>query len=495
MATMAKFKREAIPKRKRHTLNVNVFKGIDALNEEGLMGFNRCRYASNIRFVNGAIANGFGIELAKVPLGLPFNGNLNNVNVLQVPTTVQKVFNYKRTANGMIDDRLVVLDSNYRINQLKLTNGGTSVINTMAMWATDFANYNLNGDDVLICTSLNAGMYVINGDTSTQISNSPSMTSICIHYERLFGTNNQFSVYFSELMNPAGWEISPEGAGEIKIKDEGGRITKILPFRNNLYIFKEHAIYRMTCFGSPSDFKIEKVLATDQVIRGETVCDGGDKIIFMADSDIFLFDGFSARRAFGEITAFIKNNTRLKAFYCKNKYHICTEIYTDGMVLNNIRDENSGIITIDFVSGETAFFRGGRIRNMIPLSYGNYYATLVVLDSSAGYAVYMLNETGEMMTGFSPKKSWRSANVNFGKPDELKVIKRIYLSSLYPLTMKVATNLEEKEFTVLGSNKPVCIPVNLIGDTVRVELSTEAVPMFVTGIMLELDTGRRYYAN
>ena len=92
-------------------------------------------------------------------------------------------------------------------------------------------------------SSLADGVYLVDpAATNIKVNNAPKITSMCVHYERIFATvqDNQNALWFCKEFDPTKWEIDGTGAGFIEMVDERGYLTKVISFLDYVYIFREY---------------------------------------------------------------------------------------------------------------------------------------------------------------------------------------------------------------------------------------------------------------
>lgn len=485
-----------LPRVKRYSYPINNFAGIDALSDENNLPLTYCSNAYNIGFRNGALTNGMGIEKAK----------LNNNLLPSVGAMGRKIvkcwiyYKYNYTLNTR-EDRIVVLLDNNTV-YTTLLNGGTAFTQTTMLFSSGTAsalNYHFNGEDVFLIFGSEGGMYLYNGTNSTFYENVPGFSSICLHYERIYGTTQQGSnrVYFSDDLDPTNWQISLSEAGYISFPDEGGRVKKVESFNDYVFIFREYGIHRLTAYTDLTEYKLTKVFSTSNKIYAETIKVCGLKIIFLAEDGIYSFDGFVTKKIYNGVFPLIANKDYSVASYFNYKYYLatCLKNLDDSVVGDEVHGgmKNNGIISIDFDLGDVNIFRGGDVACFMPVNMSNFCELLVAFNNYRCAALGMISDTGTIM-GSILKKFWQSPFTNLAQLDGDKILKRVYLSTNQPLKILVKGD-EKWEKNIYSSPYIQVIPVNKSGESISIAIRTDSDILYISGMLLEFDILRRRYGT
>ena len=199
--------------------------------------------------------------------------------------------------------------------------------------------YNLNGVDTLIAVSNADGMYTwTENDGVKKIDNAPKISSMCLHYERLFVTtkDNPRRIWFSDDLNPTNFNVSSQEGGFIDIIDDFGRSNKVISFNDYVYVFRDYNIARLTAFAEQEQFAIEQLYVGNGKIYSDTVALCGDKIMYLSSDGLYQFNGSSSNKINLGINNFFKNvdNNFACAGYSDGCYYLACKI--------NFNDEKVG---------------------------------------------------------------------------------------------------------------------------------------------------------
>lgn len=156
--------------------------------------------------------------------------------------------------------------------------------------------YRLNGEDSVLFTSPSDRMRVWKGGTSAHVVDSPYITSMAIHFERMFATTSGESnaVYFSDDLDPTNWnDSSLDEGGYVQLLDSRGRLLAVADFLNYVYVFREYGITRLTAYADQEDFRAVNLYVAGGRIYGGSVCACGDTVMLLASDGLHSFDGYS----------------------------------------------------------------------------------------------------------------------------------------------------------------------------------------------------------
>lgn len=485
-----------LPKAKRYSYPINNFAGVDSLSDENNLPLTYCSYGYNIGFKNGALTNGMGIAKAKI------NGTL----LPSVGATGCRIikcwiyYKYNYTLNKREDKIVVLLDNNtVYTTLLDGATGFTQTTMTFSSGTASALNYHFNGEDVFLIFGSAGGMYLYNGESATHYNNVPGFSSVCLHYERIYGTTQQGSnrVYFSDDLDPTNWQISLNEAGYISFPDEGGRVKKVESFNDYVFIFREYGIHRLTAYTDLTDYKITKVFSTSNKIYAETIKVCGNKMVFLAEDGLYSFDGFVTKKIYAGLFPLIGNKEYAVASYFNYKYYLAVnlKILDDSVVGDEEKGgmKNNGIVSIDFDLGDVNIFRGGDVACFLPVNMSNFCELLVAFNNFRCVHLGMICDSGTIMD-VPLNKLWRSPLSHLAQLDGNKILRKIYL--LTNGALKLTVNGDEKfEKDIQCSPYIQVVPINRGGESISIALQSDSDKLYISGMLLEFDVFRRRYGT
>lgn len=456
--------RAAKPVRKQ--LNISSFEGVSLNVIESLLPIKYSPLSYNFRFYNGALSTGMGIEQARLPV--TYDTQVYHL----APRMTSKILGlwlYRRydKVNGCRDDRIIIKGEDGKFYETKFFSQDTcnELHGVTTSGKVNTANYRLDGEDVLLISSEYGGLWIYDGvNAPYKVENSPEITSMCIHYERLFATTGgeKNQIWFSDDFNPTNWNISMTEGGFIELQDEGGRANKVISFLDHIYIFRDYGINRLTAYGDQSDFCLTKLFVTSGRIYPDTVAAGGDRVFFLAEDGIYAFDGVSAKRILDNISPLIENREYATACFYDGKYYLALRgNYKDNLKICSEKEtlwRNNTVLEFDINTLALNILRGADINCFLPISINNSSILLLSMRKTKSCDIGMLNYSGKFFDSSLPKY-WRTGLLDLGHKGG-KVLREIYINSLYDITAGIITDEGYSEYTLQGSPKVQKIRVN-----------------------------------
>ena len=146
----------------------------------------------------------------------------------------------------------------------------------------DFERFNFDGNEKLICVDgVNAPVIFNSSMTATDVSESTVAASkfVAAFRNHMFyagKSSTPSTLVFSEPFDEDGFN-SGDGAGSINVDDT---IVGLKVFRDNLFIFCENRIFKLTGTGS-SNFAVEPVTRNIGCVNGNTIQEFAGDLIFL----------------------------------------------------------------------------------------------------------------------------------------------------------------------------------------------------------------------
>lgn len=333
--------------------------------------------------------------------------------------------------------------------------------------------YRLYGEDVVLICSPSDNMVVWNGtDDAYYVSSSPFITSMALHYERMFVTTSDEvnTLWFSDDLDPTNWNAEMSEGGFIELADERGALIKALEFLNYVYIFREKGISRLTAYADQSEFSVSHLFVIGGTVYPDSIALCGDKVIFASSDGIFQFDGLSARRILGNLDGLLFPDKNSVAAYHDGKYYLA--------------------LRADF--GDDDGFESDYVNNAL-LIYGENGYTLM-----RGYDIRGMFSGGEelyaIMGGHICKlsgccdlpKRWKVPETDLGN-GRIKRIRELYLDTRTPVTLTVSVDGVKRSVVVPGKRTTSRININMTGRKVGMTFDCMASEPLISRPQLTFD--------
>ncbi len=391
--------------------------GLDSVTDEAASNVNYAAELYNFDVSSGALTDGYGLS-----------GDIGLENVVSV-------WIYRLNGENGVKDILMYSDADGSVHYS--ADGQTGTLDGVAFTApVQAVNYKLNGDEVVIMCSSADDMAVWHyGDAPYTVAGSPRVTSMTLHYERLFVTTEgeRNTVYFSDDLDPTNWSLDLSGGGFIELSDELGRLNKVVSYLNYVFVFRDYGISRLTAYADQTEFSVSNLFVSSGRIYPETVTLCGDRILFLADDGMYAFDGISTSRILPKLAGCFDGGSPAAAYY-GGKYYLAARLRTDGGTVGCEEGTfvNNGLIVYSPADGSACICRGYDV---------SAFARLTPYAVSGG-RVYSVTKNNVL-----PKR-WRVPQTDLGNPDSVKEITAAVIEKEGAVTVTVTTERGSKTLSL-----------------------------------------------
>lgn len=378
-------------------ITVNNFAGgTHADKSEDLIGLNKSKISYNFAFTGGALKSsvGFGFENW---------GNLDSLGLFDSLFVADEglcggcIFLYRRYDKEAEkeDNKLIIFDDNFNGYYINLA-GSEKTLHPLGVKFSSRPEailYRLMGEDVIIFSSRGDNMVVWNGVTAPEIIvDAPLITSMAIHYERLFATTigDELTLRFSDDLDPTNWSESLDDAGFIEMNDERGKLKKVISFNDYLYVFRERGITRVYAnTANQRSFYVNHLFTAGGEIFDKTICVCGDKIMFVASDGFYVFDGANAYRRLDNLFPLIVVDENSTSRFYGGKYYLACKVNFSDSEYDDNNGLNNAIIEIDAESFSYKIIRGECVVDMLAYYEGGD-SGLLVLSNDRNFPIKRL---------------------------------------------------------------------------------------------------------
>lgn len=503
---IGRLRRDVVPSVRRSRYDINHFNGVDADTPEDSLSMNYCSYGYNIRLYGGELSQSFGIGSAVYTTA---SGEEVELPLLDIQgQKIRKMHHYVRydRSTGETQDELIVFGTLHHYFRCPLTHTGEftyflGVHNDSD--ETDFINYYMNEKDCCLIFAGSGGMYIYDGtEEYADYPDVPGMSSVCMHYDRVFGVGTDMpdTIYFSAPLKP--YEFSPEaGGGSISLMDEGGKILKIVSFKNYIYIFREYSVYRLTAYVDPTEYTLARVFTAKDRIRTDTIASDYSMMVFVAGNEMYAFDGYDVKKFFPKVVPLIEDASRAAGCIFGNRYYLAAAMKIEGDTL--VGDEcppglgiavNNAIFAFDLYSDGIDIVRGVDVIGFLGVTNSEMQKLFLRFGNNRGVLVGMVNDTAKLFT-LPLHKHWRSPKSNLGEIADSKIVRRLYLYSLHDVDVTLVADDNAVTRKMKGSAKATCAAFNAKGDGFALQIDSDAEKLSVSEVQILLDVNGRYNAD
>lgn len=356
----------------------------------------------------------------------------------------------------------------------------------------NFLNYRLNSEDVIIVTSPSDEMLIWNGNSEAyRVPQAPKISSMTIHYERLFATSAGESnqIWFSKELDPVNWDINLESAGFIEMNDERGALLNVMSFLDYVYVFREFGITRISAYADQTQFFVSHLFTSSGRICKDTVTLCGDHVIFLTSSGLYAFDGLQTYKILDEISDAIKDIDNARSVFYNGKYYLaCKFDFNDGqkVLCENSQYVCNAVIEYDTIKKSYILYRGIDINSFLVLKIGSQ--EILTFTSQGNYAdILSVLSYGGQYYDSDYIKVWQSPYTDLGRGDYTKTLKAIYLISRTPCEIVINADGTQHKIKVQGSRAVQRIPYRLKFRLMSISFLVSTQGSYITRPMLELN--------
>lgn len=468
------FYENKLPARK-HTIKrfvYNLFQENAALDtDDGLLKYQQTKISYNVRHADGSLRSGYGIKKLSMPLDtvdmqteselVPVGNDIQAMWAFnwydKSDDVVQYYLFYFNEQNKFIYDNLFWS----RVFTFDITSQFTSTPIGMP--------YRLNGRDVMIFSTADK-LLVQSSGGSQYLTDAPKMTSCCAHNNKLFAitTGACPSLIYSNNLDITEWKN--DVVQHVELFDERGNLTKVVSFKDYLYIFREYGITKLSTYSTDGDFSVSHIYQSTAYIYPGSIASCGDKIFFMARDGIYCFNGTTVTKLKIDCFSLLAGceNKHCQAICFEGKYYLaCRMNFNDGLAIGCEKSEsgfiNNALLIYDPIDETVSIMRGADIKQLLALTnpYKNKIAICFYKDH--------IGDIGELTTDgklFDEPTNmfWQSPNTDFGCAS-LKKMDTLQIKTATDCEMTIESDKQIKVFSIKGKNKLQTIPLHIIGNS------------------------------
>ena len=445
------------------------FYGVDLRSDGEVAGYNRAEMSYNCSVLDGSIKTSLGVK------------SLNDKYISPNDEKLASIYYFRHCdyQTGVRDDRIIAYaDSG---NMYEVPSEGGAFIKIEGL---NFNNrpigvcYNYNSKDVIIFSAENEGIKIYDGVGVTVISDAPSVTSMCVHSERLFVTSGGVdgALWFSDDFDPTNWNVSLNEAGFIDMSDDRGEMICAVAFGGYVYVFRSYGVSRVSAYGDQTEFSVSHLLVSCGKIIKNTITVCGDCIMFFASDGLYRFDGYNAVK----ISEPWFNLVDTSPDWVKGVYYNGYAYYLLKFSVGGSMDR--GILRIN-PSGTDYQFIYVAILIDIAVMGGEDFYKLFALER-------MTRCIGEVCKGGGwggepLPTAWKSKETDFGITAGEKTLKKMSFYATAPVTITIYADGEESVYSVTEFKKRCQIYPNVKGSKFSFLIKFREVEAEVSGLTLD----------
>lgn len=458
-------------------------KHINSKLDEKTLPFGSCSNLYNFNTSSGALIDGVGID----DITLIWDSFYDlEYKTLDLPLTFYIAgcyfFKYWESQHDRYLYFIIIYGANKKLyyNIINGVNTEWHEIKNINFTAKPIALYSkVNGVDSIIFYSKEDGMYVWNYHISQayKVENSPLITSMCIHDNRMFATidGEARSIIFSEELNPINFNVSTNEGGYIDMGDDFGKCNKVISFDGDLYVFRDYHIAKVTESKDRNEFVVNQIYAGNGKIYPNSVSICGNKIMFLASDGIYEFDGTKAKKIdleFDNMIVGVDNHFAIAQYISGYYYLACVMDFNDDYVFaceTFANGGNNALLKINVNDNSCEVHRGCDIREFTPINDGVNDSMIVTYAFDLpSTSIGILKDNG-CVKRLDLRKKWKSAMFDFDIPNKNKFVKEISFISKSNIILNICLDDKVKSYNIKGKDDCQTIKINEKARRVGVE--------------------------
>lgn len=461
------------PVRRGNVIVKDFSAGINGRKDEEVLSPGECVFSYNFNTEGGTLKEGIGVK--KSDFGKMPSFAVGGVKPL-------KLYFYKKYDHDekKYKEFLLVYANNGEMYKASADNETFTKADGLYFAAPPYAAaYNYDSEDVIIFSS-GESLKVYDGNKVTSVKDVPSVTSMCVHSERLFVTEGgtKTSLWFSDDFNPLNWAVSLDDAGFIDIREGAGSLIKAISFRDYVYAFANYGIMRVTAYGDQTDFSVDGVAASSGKIYGDSIAVCGDRIIYLAEDGFYGFVGGTPYRIMGKLDEKLIgiDNSAAKGCYYNGNYYCKLKMQGD-------RGECEVLLKYDIHRGTFTLSKGLNIVDFIVVEGEENCRLLFLIDGETSVA--MLSDKAERFS-VPLEKRWVSGKSDLGTT-EPKRVTRLSLRTLTEIYVTVKSERGSRLLRFFGAKERQSRTVGLKGDLFTMEIECNAPGADISALKIEFE--------
>jgi len=307
----------------------------------------------------------------------------------------------------------------------------------------------------------------------------PKVMDACYQYNMMFAITKETrnALVYSSNLDVSSWTSA--NTYRIDFTDERGRLIKLMTYNDNLYVFREFGITKITPYGVSLDFSIEHLYQSSSYIYPQTISICGNEVVFMTKDGLYSFNGSSVKKKkFDVLDKILKDETASPcAIGFRGKYFLaCKMDFSDGVIgcENEESYVNNAVLIFDFENSSFDVIRGVDVKKFAELSSVNFSRLCAIFNGENAHRIGEFVDNGKVFSQ-NIECQWRSAFTDLGFTGNLKHIDEIKLIAVKDCQIVFKTDLEEKVYDIVGLGNVQRVKVDVKGRLISVSFKSSSL--------------------
>ncbi len=501
------------------TVDISGFEAKMNLDESRYAVGESCRASFNTRVDNGILRQGQGIKKLSLPL---FRDDPSyQFRMEEQEFKFRKLWHYSYYSEYNHEQEYLMIaygeDGKLYFSSI-FDHAGTFInfVNT-AHSMPSAINFTVEEDSVIGFAFEDSPLLVWYCDDDVyEVEDAPNFRSICLHGDRLFAIDatKDNVVRYSSNKNPLDWiknVVSGDDADKIELNDYKGNLRNLVSFKDGVYVFMDYAIAKISAYAGVDGYFSTTIYNSGSKIYANTACVCGENMYFLCQDGLYYTDGIDVVKADIKFTRlFSSEQNDANTCFFKNKLYIACRLDFDRVDENNLANEVEiddllpQVQTQSLVQNTESLLEEGYINNAI-IEYNTLDGTYSIVKGIDACSMLAVNDltVAKVIIAVRGKKflyefrplvcefddeetecSWESGTITLDSIDKDKILKEIYVSTLFDVQIEIKSDKGKRVLKVEKGENASRVIVNLPGKEFKVKILNVGGKMFVEKLQM-----------
>jgi len=464
--------------------------------DDANFSFGSCKQCFNFDFSKDALTDGVGISNT-ISIVWRVAGQ-NYVKKLSMPEqllSIKACFSFRcfNNATRTYMSYLLFYGNDFKFYYIRLDNNSLTYTQVAELSFDILPNIYLvkvNGVDKLYFYHRTIGGYIwdIDSNISTQLANPMKIKDTCIYEDRLYANfiDNESLIRFSEQLNLLSFNSASDSTGSIVLSDEYGSCQKILVFEDNLYLFKDYAIFRIVHNATNQEVRVENIFYSKNFIFPNTICVCDNKIIFLTTNGLFEFNGTTCKKIDLNINDMfdVDLNKYSVAVYNKGYYYLSCRLKYRNNYSFDCEDystyKNNSLIRLNISDNSVSLCSGWDFGSLTTINDTNNDLVLAVFRRKNNVEYCGLLDMSGKIEDVVTNKVWQSVISDLGESGKKKFIKDMCFVTKKDIVLELYIDNKTVRKNISGSANVQTIKINEKAEKFGFSLISNSVENYIT---------------
>ncbi len=310
--------------------------------------------------------------------------------------------------------------------------------------------YKKDGLDSILISANDKLVVWSTGYTPYELDNVPTITSMCVYDDALYCTiaGETDKIWYTTNFNPESVGTETDDTKYFTLGDNSGGCTKVLSFKENLYIFRDYGISRLKSY-TKGNINYNQVYISDAKIYPNTVVVCGDFVVFATRDGIYKFNGATVSKIdvlHNQLSSSVIEYA--VASNLQDNYYLALKLdFDDDRVVgceSEVDMKNNALIKLNLHDYSFEIMRGVDIKDMLALKAGIEEKVIVTFNSAHKDKLGEITSDGKCFDEVLPRVYSSNYFIQDGVDDI--TIRNIIVEASKDVELKIITDENQYSF-------------------------------------------------